>query len=142
MLLTFNNGHSTIAVEYNRLDVDFCDGDWYQVEVTKSAVTGHLIINGTDIEMSSSAFSSFTSIDSSEPLFIGGIPSEYSFTQVLLWLHHFLLSGDVATAHNVMFTSFTGCIRNLMLYRNGEIVPSFISHSAELVNVNLETCSL
>ena len=42
----------------------------------KSGLNGHLILNGTDSEMSSSAFSMFTSIDSTEPLFIGGIPSE------------------------------------------------------------------
>lgn len=76
MLLMFNNGNGTIAVEYNRVGVDFCDGNWYQVEVVKSGVTGHLIINDSEIEMSSSAFSMFTSVDSSEPLFIGGIPSE------------------------------------------------------------------
>jgi len=78
MLLIFNNGNGAIAVEYNRLGVDFCDGNWYQVEVVKSGVTGRLIINGSDIEMSSSAFSRFTSVDSSEPLFIGGIPSKYT----------------------------------------------------------------
>lgn len=63
-------------MEYNRADVNFCDGNWYEVEVTKSGPAGHLILNGTDSEMSSSAFSMFTSIDSTEPLFIGGISSE------------------------------------------------------------------
>lgn len=76
MLLAFNNGGGTIAVEYSRADVDFCDGNWYEVEVMKCNVTGHLIINGTDVEMSSADFSNLASVDSTEPLFIGGIPSE------------------------------------------------------------------
>ena len=76
MLLRFNNGGGTTAVEYDRTDVNFCDGNWYEVEVMKSGAAGHLILNGTDFEMSSSAFSMFTSIDSTEPLFIGGISSE------------------------------------------------------------------
>ena len=72
----FTNGGGTTAVEYSRQGVNFCDGNWYEVEVLKSGVTGHLIVNGTDVEMTSSAFSTFTSVDSAEPLFIGGIPSE------------------------------------------------------------------
>lgn len=76
LLLTFNNGGGTTAVEYNREGVNFCDGNWYEVEMLKSGVIGHLIVNGTDIEMTSSAFSTFTTVNSAEPLFIGGIPSE------------------------------------------------------------------
>lgn len=72
----FTNGGGTIAVEYDRQGVNLCDGNWYEVEVLKSGVTGHLIVNGTEAEMTSSAFSTFTSVDSSEPLFVGGIPSE------------------------------------------------------------------
>ena len=75
-MLTFNNGGGTTEVEYSRADVNFCDGNWYEVEVMKSGVTGHLILNGTDSEMTSSAFSRYTSIDSNGPLFIGGISSE------------------------------------------------------------------
>ena len=143
LLLTFNNGEGTIAVEYGRAEVNFCDGNWYEVEVAKSGANGHLIINGTDSEMSSTGFSVFVSIDSTEPFFVGGIPSESTMYGSAMYKPiPFLLSGTVATEHNVMFSPFSGCIRNLMLHRNGQIVPAFISRSVELVNVNLETCSL
>ena len=53
-----------------------------------------------------------------------------------------ILSIDaVATAHNVMFTPFRGCIRNLMLFHNGEIMQDLISRSVERVNVDLTGCN-
>lgn len=131
-----------MAVEYSRLDVDFCDSNWHEVEVAKFGAVGHLIVNGTDIEMSSSEFSAFTSVDSTEPLYIGGIPRELIIMGSHTICQLFLMLGTVATEHNVMFMPFSGCIRNLMLHRNGQIVPALISRSPELVNVNLETCSL
>ena len=72
-------------MEYNREGVSFCDCNCYEVEILKSGVTGHLIVNGTDVEMTSSAFSTFTTVNSAEPLFIGGIPSE--FTTILSHKH-------------------------------------------------------
>ena len=132
-------------MEYDRADVNFCDGNWYEVEVMKSGINAHLILNGTDSEMSSSAFSMFTSIDSTEPLFIGGISSELIDHGKILQCSYFsifLLSDAIAAAHNVTFIPFRGCIRNLMLYHNGQIVPAFISRSVDLANVNLAACSL
>lgn len=75
-------------MEYARPDVDFCDGNWYQVEMSKIGITGHLIVNGSDIEMSSSALTTFTSIDSTEPLYIGGIPSKLIVVVPPKHVHH------------------------------------------------------
>jgi len=64
-------------VEYNRPNVNFCNGDWYQVEVVITSVTVRLTVNNNNIEMMSSAFSRFVSADTSESFYIGGINSEY-----------------------------------------------------------------
>jgi len=48
----------------------------------------------------------------------------------------------VSSDENLMFIPFRGCIRNLMLFRSGEIMRDLISRSVEQVNVDLTGCTV
>ena len=82
MQLSFDNGDGITALEYNRPNANFCNGNWYQLEVMTTSVTVRLIVDGNQIEMTSSAFSSFVSANSSKSLYIGGINSECSCVSI------------------------------------------------------------
>ncbi|XP_062584554.1 usherin-like isoform X1 [Saccostrea cucullata] len=129
----FSNGIATGGVTFQRPEVKFCDGNWYQVEIKKIGQQASIAVHGYGNE---------TRGNSSHPLrvavagdvYIGGVPEASD-------ARHFIERNKL----NIPLEGFGGCIYNIVLTWFSPVYYNFELNVQEelknLENVNLDGCT-
>ena len=92
----FDNGAEPVAVNYQLPSPQtLCDNQWHTVSLEKNLITGTLSLDGDMVASVESRAVSFVSLDTDSPLFVGGVPSEFTQTtlrlQIFKWTNMFSL---------------------------------------------------
>ena len=77
MRFLFDNGGGPVVVTYSPSNAsELCNDQWHTVVATKSGVSGTIRVDSIHFNTMSAASSSYVSVNTMDPLYIGGVPSK------------------------------------------------------------------
>lgn len=123
----FDNGGGPVSVVYSPSNAsELCNGQWHTVAVTKSGVSGTISVDNSHFAKTSGPSSSYVSVNTMDPLYIGGVPKSTV-------LRSYVLSKQ----------SFRGCLDEFQVTNaQGTLTPVPFSLAVQNTGVTLHSCGV
>ena len=108
MRFVFDNGPLETVVEYTPINpLELCDNQWHSLLVEKVGVQGTVTVDDENPVTVSSPHTSFSAVNTNDPLYIGGVPGKTSC--IILSHVHLLYYNNIYRDKNNNMTLYFNC---------------------------------